>query len=363
MKRKVGLAIVCLLAAAATLLSPAAQALGDQTLSYGVGLRAGGGYTAWGSPSLGGVTGINSVGLMQLDVRPYISGQALPFLKFEGNLDLAYGDLGRIHVLDAVAKFEPDDLVNFWFGRFLPPSDRANLSGPYYQNAWNFPPTNSYPSIYAGRADGAAVWGMVDKGRFKYQAGFFTLQPATPADNGIYAGRLTYNFLDPEPGYYNSSTYYGTKDVLALGAALQFQQNGSVISRGPTLPPEVKDLLGANLDLLFEKRLPFGAFGGTDTLSLEGAYYNFNKGSQGRSFFALASYLFGPKVGFGQFQPMARYSQLMPTGGGDSTKIVDGGVNYIIDGHKARLALVVQNLNGPAFPTQTSFQFGVQIQE
>jgi hypothetical protein len=34
-------------------------------------------------------------------------------------------------------------------GSFLPPSDRANLSGPYYQNAWNYPTTvNGYPSIY-----------------------------------------------------------------------------------------------------------------------------------------------------------------------------------------------------------------------
>ena len=363
MNYKLGLAIACAMAGAGGLLPRAAHALGDQTLSYGVGLRVGAGYNAWGS-STGPISSVNTLGLMQLDVRPYIAGQVpvFPMLKFEGNLDLAYGDSSRIHVLDAVAKFEPDDLINVWLGRFLPPSDRANLSGPYYQNAWNYPPTNGYPSIYAGRADGAAIWGMVAKGRFKYQAGFFTLSPATPTDQGIYAGRLTFNFLDPEAGYYNSSTYYGSKDILALGGAIQFQQNGSVFLSPPG-PPVVKDLLGANLDLLFEKRLPFGAFGGTDTLTLEGAYYNFNKGAQGRSFFALASYLFGQKAGFGQLQPMVRYSQLMPTGGGDSTKIVDGGLHYIIDGHKARLALAVQNTNAPLFPSLTTFQLGVQIQE
>ena len=353
MKKKAGLAVVCSVAAAVSVFPRAAQSAGDKTLSYGVGLRVGGGYTAYGS----GGTVPNSAGLIQLDVRPYIAGQILPFLKFEGNLDLAYSDMGRIHVLDAVAKFEPHDLINFWFGRFLPPSDRANLSGPYYQNAWNFPSTNAYPSIYAGRADGAAVWGQVDKGRFKYQAGFFTTTPSQPADQGIYAGRLTVNFLDPEPGYYNSSTYYGSKDVLALGGAIQFQKNGSGV------PPAQQDLLGANIDLLFEKRLPFGAFGGSDTMTIEGAYYNFNHGDQGQSYFALASYLFDPKVGFGQFQPMARFTQLFPTGGGDSTKIVDGGVNYIIDGHKARLALVVQNTNAPAAASVTTFQLGVQIQE
>jgi len=354
MKREAWLAVVCPMVLLAGIFSGAAHAAGDKTLSYGVGLRAGGGYTAYGSST--GTTGNqpNSVGITTLDVRPYISGQVLPFLKFEGNLDLNNSDLGRIHVLDAVAKFEPDELFNVWFGRFLPPSDRANLSGPYYQNAWNFPSVNAYPSIYAGRADGAALWGQVGQGRFKYQAGFFTTNPATPADQGIYAGRLTFNFLDPEPGYYNSSTYYGAKDVLALGGAIQFQQMGAVVS-----PTDKRDLLGFNIDLLAEKRLPIG---GGDTLTIEGAYYNFNKGSQGWSFFALASYLIATRIGIGQLQPMGRYTQSNPTGG-DATKIIDGGINYIIDGHKTRLALVVQNINPPQSQSSTSFQLGVQIQE
>ncbi len=341
-------AVVCSLGAASMTLPWDVQAADEKTLNYGVGLRVGGGYTAQGS---GSTTG-NSVGITTLDVRPYISGQVFRVFKFEGNLDLNNSDMGRIHVLDAVAKFEPDDLFNVWFGRFLPPSDRANLSGPYYQNAWNFPSVNGYPSIYAGRSDGGALWGQIAKGQFKYQAGFFTTNPATAADQGIYAGRLTFNFLDPEPGYYNSSTYYGTKDVLALGGAIQYQQMGAGVA------PNRRDLLGFNVDLLFEKKLPFG-----DTVTLEGAYYNFNKGSQGWSFFALASYLVGAKIGIGQLQPMARYAQQAPTGGGDSAKTIDGGINYIIDGHKTRLALVVQNFNPPAAPSSTNFQLGVQIQE
>jgi len=252
-----------------------------------------------------------------------------------------------------VAKFEPDDLFNVWFGRFLPPSDRANLSGPYFQNAWNYPDAvNGYPSIYAGRDDGVALWGQVGKGRFKYQTGFFTLDPSTPPGQGIFAGRLVYNFLDPEPGYYNSSTYYGTKDVLALGGAMQFQHLGA----GPAT--DRRDLLGFNVDLLFEKKLP-----SSDTLTLEGAYYNFNKGSQGWSFFGQASYLFGAKLGFGQVQPMARYQQLTKTAGGDPTRVVDGGINYVVDQHNTRFAFVVQHRDNPSAPSTTAVQLGVQFQE
>src|SRR5262249_14578618 len=153
----------------------------------------------------------------------------------------------------------------------------------------------------------------------------------------------------------NSSTYYGAKDILAVGGAIQFQKLG-----GGT-PDDKRDFLGFNVDLLFEKRL--AAISSGDAFTLEGAYYNFNKGGPGWSFFALASYLIGAKVGIGQLQPMARYAQQTPTGGGDATKTIDGGVNYIIDGHKTRMALVVQNVNPPASSSTTAFQLGMQIQE
>ena len=335
-----------------------AEAPPQKTLSYGVGLRVGGGISTTSAPSSS-----DSLGIESLDVRPYISGQVHPMLKFEGNLDLNNGDDSRIRVLSAVAKFEPDDLFNVWFGRFLPPSDRANLSGPYFQNAWNYPTdVNGYPSIYAGRADGGAVWGQVDKGRFKYMGGVFTLAANTPASQALYAARLVYNFLDPEPGYYNSSTYYGTKDVLAVGVSGQYQKLGSanVIGTDSTGAPILarEDLGAFNLDLLFEKRLPWA-----DTLTLEGAYYNFNKGAQGWSWYALASYLFAPKLGFGRVQPMARWQQFTPTAGGDPTRVVDGGLNYIIDGHNTRVAFAVQHRDPPTAASTTSYQLGIQIQE
>src|SRR5438876_1093671 len=222
-----------------------------KTLNLGVGLRVGGSLDSSTDP-----TKTSQVGLSTLDIRPYISGQVHPLLKFEGNLDLNNGDNSRIRVLDAVGKIEPSDLFNVWFGRFLPPSDRANLSGPYYQNAWIF---------------------------------------------------------------------------------LQ------------------KDLLGFNFDLLFEKKLAWA-----DTLSLEGAYYNFNKGAQGWSWYALGSYLFATKVAFGYVQPMVRWQQQTPTAGGDPTRVLDGGLNYIVDGHNTRFAFVIENRNPPTAPSTTSYQLGFQ---
>ncbi len=340
------IAPLLLAAVAASAASAAELTLGPKSLSYGVGVRVGAGYVTQGTTE--------GVGLPTLDVRPYIGGQVAPWLKFSGNLDLFTGDQSRIRVLDAVAQFEPTELFNVWMGRFLPPSDRANLSGPYYQNAWNYPGTvNGYPSIYAGRADGAAIWGQINHGQMKYQAGVFTLDPAVPIGQAIYAARLVYNFLDPEPGYYNSSTYYGSKDVLALGGTLQYKKTDDVAGE--------KKFLGFNLDLLFEKKLA------ADVLTLEGAYYNFDQGnalgSQGWSAFGLASWLFGSKLGPGRVQPMVRYQHAVAAGGGDPTRTIDGGLNYILDGHNARAGLVVQNTNPPVGSSFTGVQLGIQIQE
>jgi len=320
--------------------------LGPKSLNYGVGVRVGGGYSTQ-SPE--------GYGVPTLDVRPYIGGQVAPWLKFSGNLDLNTADASRIRVLDAIAQFEPTDLFNLWLGRFLPPSDRANLSGPYYQNAWNFPATvNGYPSIYAGRDDGAAVWGQIGKGRFKYQLGVFTVDPSVPMGQAIYAARLVFNALDPEPGYYNSSTYYGAKDVLALGGAVQYKKTSD--------PAGDRKFLGFNLDLLFEKKLV-----GADVLSLEGAYYNFDQGNdlgkQGSSAFGLASWLFASNLGPGRVQPMFRYQHAEAPAGGGSTNTIDGGINYIMDGHNARAALAVQHVSPPGASSYTGIQLGLQIQE
>src|ERR1700674_4223693 len=101
MKAAVALAVALAAGAASAAPPPDSFTLGPKSLSYGVGLRVGGAYTD--APVAGG----SGLGMATLDVRPYISGQIAPWMKFSGNLDLNNGDTGRIHVLDAVAQFQP----------------------------------------------------------------------------------------------------------------------------------------------------------------------------------------------------------------------------------------------------------------
>ena len=122
------------------------------------------------------------------------------------------------------AQFEFSPKFNIWFGRFLPPSDRANLYGPYYAHHWAVftdGVQDGYPFIFQGRDNGAVYWGQF--GKVKLSAGAFDGASATGDDTLLGAGRIQVDFWDPEPGYYLNGTFYGDKNILAIGGAGQVQ--------------------------------------------------------------------------------------------------------------------------------------------
>ena len=315
------------------------------------------------------------------NLRLYISGNVVEYLGFEFNTDInnanGFDDPDDIRVLDAVGKLEVNDLVNLWFGRFLPPSDRSNLSGPFYLNAYEFPYVQfGYPGILQGRDDGAAIWGQVGEGAFKWQVGMFKGTDGFPNgdDHRMLTARLTLNLLDPEPGYYNQSTYYGEKDILAIGVAMMNQNDATGTISDP------KDYLGWNIDVLFEKKLDSDG-----VLSLETAYYDFDDhgadqmeiaagdlvdmNRQGESFFILAAYLFPEQVALGniegQFQPYFRFMDFdrdFPSNG-ETEEGIDLGLNYIIDGHNAQISVVYGRREpGPGAGNYDLVRIGAQLQ-
>ncbi len=120
-------------------------------------------------------------------------------------------------------------------GRMLTPSDRTNFSGPWFISAWDYPGVYSVPGkngrfAYVGprgteeigREVGTTVWGDFGKGKFKYYAAALDLDDA-PASTPLWSGRLAYDIVGNEPGFYGSSTYYGAQNILAIGAAAQYQ--------------------------------------------------------------------------------------------------------------------------------------------
>src|SRR6266545_1643325 len=176
-------------------------------------------------------------------VRLYVSGSATSNIKFTFNTEYD-GPGNHVTVLDAAARFEFSDTFNVWVGRFLPPSDRANLYGPYYAHHWAVYTDgvqDGYPFVATGRDNGAVYWGQF--GKVKVSGGAFDGASATSDDTLIAAGRVQVDFWDPEPGYYLNGTFYGDKNILAIGAAGQVQ--GS-------------DKKAFNVDFLLEKKVGNG---------------------------------------------------------------------------------------------------------
>jgi hypothetical protein len=343
-----------------------------ESISVGLGLR-----TSFTSQSNGAPNGSRSADFSLDSVRLYINGSLNDNIKATFNTERASD--GTIDVLDGYAQFEFMNEFNIWVGRMLPPSDRANLDGPYFLNTWLYPGlVSQYPAKFAGRDDGATVWGKLFEKKLVYSAGVFEghnryAGASNQGDDPLIAGRLAYNFLDaePDPAYYTSSTYYGSVDVLTLAFAAQYEANGvgSATKRG--------DYTGWNMDLLFEKKLPFGV------VTLEGAYYNYdtqgvkdvspafggasstaNVGgiTQGDGFLIGTAYLVPGKVGWGQFQPFFRYQSFNNDLSHLTANQYDLGVNYIIKGHNARVSLDFSQNTGGGVPDYDRIIAGIQLQ-
>lgn len=341
-------------AVAIVLLSPVLAVAGgtikigeDQSVTVGGGLRTSLNFVEDGASSgsdLGKDFKLESV-------RLYLSGQITKGIFADFNTEYNSGAQDSVRVLDAIARIEYSEGFKVWAGRFLPPSDRANLDGPYYMPIWNYPFASAFPAIFAGRDDGLAVWGQFNGGQFKYQVGAFQGIP-NAKDDPLLAGRVVLNLRDPEPGYYNSSTYWGSKKIFAVALTAQHQSNAAGTAAAPA------DFTGIEADVLFEHPMESGV------VTAEGAFYNFDyddaSPAQGKSFYVWAAYLFKSKTGPGQFQPIARYQKFDSDAAGDLTQI-DAGLNYIVSGDNARFSATYTHTDAGG-SKGSAFRLGAQLQ-
>lgn len=279
-------------------------------------------------------------------VRLYINGDVTNQIKVTFNTE--YTADNGVDVLDAIGRFEFSDMVNIWAGRFLPPSDRANLYGPYYADDWTpFADgvADYYPDVYDGRDNGLAYWGQF--GILKVQLGAFDGQSlnSAVADRSklLGAARVTLDFWDPEPGYYLNGTYYGDKNILALGAAAQTQDGNSTY----------------DIDGLMEKKLA-----GAGAVSVEAEYERDNgltAATHSNGWYGLVAYVFPQVIGIGKFQPLVKYSDktfdstvgtlYTPYVSSRELKTTEVNFNYIIKEFSARVGIYYLHQNGFMSPT------------
>ncbi len=146
--------------------------------------------------------------------------------------------------------------------------------------------------------------------------------------NVVSSARVMVDLWDKEAGYYLNGTYYGDKDLLAIGVDGQSSDGNKAYSA----------------DFLMEKKLPnFGV------VSVESEYAKYDHfggyaGDTSNGYYVLGSYLFPQVVGIGKFEPLVKYAHAdytFDTGAthNDTQKTVDVELNYIIKQFNARLSL------------------------
>jgi hypothetical protein len=298
--------------------------------------------------------------LLLNSIRLYVNGTASQNIKFMFNTE--YDGNNKIGVLDAAARLELSPKFNIWAGRFLPPSDRANLYGPYYAHHWNVfadGVQDGYPFVATGRANGVTYWG--DFGRVKVAGGGFDGASATGNPNVIGATRVQVDLWDKEPGYYLNGTYYGGKNLLAFGAAFQAQS-------GTGAANNVTNKAGS-VDFLLEKKLPDGSvvtveseFANYDRLGGYDSHYTSNKGG-----YVLGAYLFPKPVGPGKFEILGKYAKarfsrgLTATDTNYNQKTSEVNFNYVIKDFNARVMSFYKNTKFTAVRNNI-WQVGVGLQ-
>jgi hypothetical protein len=268
------------------------------------------------------------------DIRLYVNGPVYKDVKFMFNTDYD-GATDKLAVLDAVARIEVSPEFNIWAGRFLEPSDRANLYGPFYAHEWNVYQDgiqNGQPSVFQGRDNGVAYWGTFAK-KVKVSAGVFDGASATGNSKVLTAARVQIDFWDPEDGYYLNGTYYGDKNLLALGGATQVQDGRTATT----------------VDFLLEKKVPGGG-----AFTIESEYSNYNRlggyqaaYAKSQGVYGLASFLFPKVVGPGKFEILGKYAKadfthsLLPN---YDQKTTDINLNYVVKQFNLRVMSFCQNV-------------------
>ncbi|MES2503017.1 MAG: porin [Pseudomonadota bacterium] len=367
----------------------ATQAQAAGTITFGedkyisVGFGAIGSYNSVEDAAANGDDRSNDFSLDS--ARLYLSGSLNKYIKGMLNTEKSGGGVGgNIEIIDANVQFQITPEIAIWAGRFLSPSDRANMAGPYYSMGggyWaNVASRYGWNGGIIGRDEGVALVGSAFDSKLAYSFGAFEgdnifrfsgvgalSETAGDKDKLMYAGRLQYDFWDAEPGYYGTGNYFGAKDILAIGIAGRSKKDGVV---GSTLA--VGDYTSYSVDFLLEKKDV-----GPGTASFEAAYYDYDTddvllAEQGTAYSAGAAYLFNAKVGWGQFMPFVRYQKFAADGSttGASvnstpdidTKRYELGFNYVMEPYNAVITTAYSDTKVTGGSSTNALKVALQFQ-
>ena len=288
-----------------------------------------------------------------------------------------------VRIIDAYVTADLSEALHFKIGLTKNPLTRANLDdcfAPLSQDRSMFVYTayGTSPAKFS-RDTGVVAWGGFFDHKLSYSLGAFQgregFTTATHPFSGVtykssmqpknsleYVARLTYAFLDAEPGSGYAGSYLGQSTILTIGAGMAYQPSAvykNVTNAGVLQNTDTVDYKALAADFLFEYPT---ASAGTITLTgqylkndFEDAYLtNKNPGDilanigglngQKEGNYIKAAYLLPMTVGKeGLIQPYLlaenwRVASILGVTG-QRIKQTGGGVNYYVHGQNVRFTL------------------------
>ena len=252
-------------------------------------------------------------------------------------------------VQDAYAEFSFADAFTLDAGLMFIPFSRNGLQSagtllPIDYGAFTF--SDSAPTQSAtGRDTGFQARGYFAGNRFEYRIGAFQGVRDGGSDNAFrYAGRVQYNALDTESGFFYTGTYLGKKKILSAGGYFDYQPDDT----GPY------QSFGGDV----HADLPAGPGGVTAHVDLVRR--------DGKDFVALPKQTallgeLGYRVDAIKLSPIVRYEQRWSDLDGDDESAFGAGLAYWFWGHNSNLKAFYTRVT-PEEPLEAYNQFNLQWQ-
>ncbi len=275
------------------------------------------------------------------------------YVQIESGNDDKQGNADKsIYYRDAYLTVDYTDGLRLIAGRFKNTFSRENLEACMEPLSIDRAEVIAYSPFGAQggtRDDGVSLWGNLADGKFQYRLMVADGRQGdvVPKKSPRLTARVHLSLWDPETDYGYHSNYLGTKKVLTIGAAYDYQAN--VAYGNYTQRTDIKNYKAWTVDAMME----YPTAGGTYVLST--AYFDYNTGnainedpdpslsvaSELKAYYVKGAYLFPNKVGIGRLQPYFRYerSKYGVDSGYFSQKWDGLGVNYYINGQNLRLSL------------------------
>ncbi len=319
---------------------------GFVTLNYSVQIWAQGrGYTS--STDSG-----ESTDIFLRRNRITLSGQYNDYVGFYAQLEAGNDSKGSqdnrsVYYRDAYLTFDWSDSMRFIVGRFKNTFSRENLEACLEPLTLDRAEVLSYSPFGGSRDTGLAMWGNLADGHLQYRvmAADGREGDEVVKDSPRLTGRVHWSFWDPEYDYGYRGTYLGTRKVLTIGAAYDYQADVAY-SNYPSRQG-ANDYKAWTADVFVE----YPSRAGTFTVS--SAYFDYSVdgaindnpdpslpvNSELNGYYAKAGYLFPDKIGLGRLQMFVRYENLdygVNSGYFDNTWM-GAGFNYYVYGQQLKL--------------------------